>query len=142
MFNIFNSTKYVPTDLEVLNKIYHQYYDNFTSYSKDNPDRTTKIFVPIDIEKIANELDVDGDIVFGRLYYHLNEKHGYRKEDDSMVHLFAKVIGNDKHCVNFPLVASVLADLRRQNKKFWIATGVAIFSLIVSVGSLIVSLLV
>lgn len=134
--------KNLPTDLEILEKIYEDYYQTFISYSKENPDRAAKIYVPIDIEKIAEEFDVDVDIIFGRLHYHLNEKYGYQNDDDSYVHFFARVIGDEKHCIHFPLAGSVLASLKKESKKFWIATSIAAFSLLVSVSSLIISLLV
>lgn len=68
----------VPTDLEILNVIYEQYYDEFSSYDKNSPTRSSKIYVPIDIGAIARRLH-DGDIVFGRLYYHLEKKYGYQR---------------------------------------------------------------
>jgi hypothetical protein len=129
----FKKMMHVPTDLEIMNEIYEKYYDKFASYSKTDSRRTTKIYVPIKIDAIAEECGVDNDIIFGRLYYHLEKKYGYKNEDGSSVHLFARVLGDEKHCVNFPLVASVLADLRRENNKFWIATSIAIFSLIISI---------
>lgn len=128
-----------PTDLEILNEIYSRHYDAFAAYSKDLPNRASKIYVPIDLDGIADKLDVDADIVFGRLYYHLNHKHGYRKDDGSYVHLFTPVAGKDRQCVNFPLVASILADLKQENQKFWWATIIAVFSLFVSVASIIIS---
>lgn len=128
--------------MKILDEIYGQYYDKFVRFSKDNPSRSSKIYVPIEIDAIAKTLDVNGDIIFGRLYYHLDKKYGYRKDDNSLVHFFAMVVGNDKHCINFPLAASVLADLRKESKKFWIATNIALVSLVISISSLIISLLV
>ncbi len=61
----------IPTDFEILKMIYQDYYGDFSNYSKSNPSRSCKNYVPIDIRKIANKLNVDGDIIFGRLYYHL-----------------------------------------------------------------------
>ena len=85
---------------------------------------------------------MDKDIVFGRLYYHLNKKHGYKNDDGSYVHLFTPVAGKDRHCVNFPLVASVLANLRQENKKYRIATTLAVISLFISIVSLLLTLFV
>lgn len=124
--------KKIPTDLEILEEIYNQTYDRFASFDKENPDRKTKIFVPFDLEGIADKLNVDGDIIFGRLYYHLNKKYGYRKKNNTTVSIYA-TIGGDGHSINLPLVASVLADLRSENKKFRIATGIAVLSLIISI---------
>ncbi len=134
--------KKLPTDLQVLNKIYEQYYEQFTAYSTESKERDSKIYVPIDIELIARQLKVDQDIVFGRLYYHLNKKHGYKNDNGSYVHLFTLVAGNDRHCVNFPLVASVLADLRQENKKYRVATTLAIISLIISIIALVLTLFI
>jgi hypothetical protein len=80
--------KRIPTDREILEIIYKQYYETFASFSKESPNRETKICVPVDLEKIAVGLGVDSDIVFGRLYYHLDQKHGYKREDGTSVHFF------------------------------------------------------
>lgn len=104
--------KNIPTDLEILNEIYEQYYDDFASFSKENPQRNAKIFVPIDIDSIAKTLNVEGDIIFGRLYYHLNKKYGYENKNGSKVSVYA-YISEDGNSVNMPLVASILAGLRK-----------------------------
>ena len=131
----------LPTDLKILNSIYGAYYETFASYSKEQPTRSSKIYVPIEIDRLAEKLGVDKDIVFGRLYYHLEKKFGYEQDDGSMVHLFALRAGDETHCVHFPYLASVLADLRSENKKFRIVTTIAIISLIVAAVSLAVSFL-
>lgn len=124
--------KKTPTDLELLNSIYEQYYDDFAQFSKVNNDRGNKIYVPIDCASIAEHLNVDGDIVFGRLYYDLENRYGYTKNDGSKVHFFVLRVGEDRHCVNFPLLASVLAGLRYENKQFKVTTWIAIVALIIS----------
>ena len=86
----------------MLNAIYDRYYETFASFARDEPSRSAKIMVPIDIEALARDMDVDPDIIFGRLYYHLEKKHGYRRDDGSMVHLFALKASEDHHCINFP----------------------------------------
>ena len=130
----------VPTDREILEAIYEQYYETFASFSKENPDRETKIFVPVDLETIAAGLGVDRDIVFGRLYYHLDQKYGY-KRDGLNVHFFARVVKNDRHCVNFPLMASVLASLRTEHLRFRLATTISIISLSVAMVALVISVI-
>lgn len=132
--------KNLPSDLQILKKIYSDYYNAFASYSETEPDRSAKIYVPIDIDKLAEYFKVDGDIIFGCLYHHLEKKYGYKDDHGSLVSLFARYVGNDKHCINFPYMGSVLADLMNTNKQYWIATYIAVFSLLISVGSLIVSL--
>jgi len=75
---------------------------------------------------------VDVDIIFGRLYYHLEQKYGYSRSDGSTVAFFALKIGSDNNCINFPYMASVLAKLRDREKKQSIAKNIAIFSLIIA----------
>lgn len=132
----------LPTDRKILNAIYERYHPVFEAYSEEEAGRDSKIMVPIDISALARDMRIDRDIIFGRLYYHLEKKYGYRNEDGSYVRLFALQAGKDPHCVNFPLLASVLAALREQNRKHLTATGIALFSLGVSVTSLLISLLV
>jgi hypothetical protein len=129
----------VPTDYKVLNAIYERYYKTFAGFSVGSTERSAKVYVPIDVASIAATLGVDGDIVFGRLYYHLEKKHGYQNSDGSLVHFFALTVGSDRHCVNFPLLGSVLAGLREERSKNMWAVGVAIVSLVISIVSLLVS---
>lgn len=129
----------IPTDLKLLNKIYEMYHLEYAKFERNDGTRESKIYIPIDSIKIANLLKVDQDIVFGRLYYHLERKYGYKQDDGSFVHFFALVVGEDHRCVNFPLLASVLAGLISENKRFWIGTAIAILALVLSVVSLTIS---
>lgn len=129
----------IPTDLEILNTIHRMYHSDFVAFERGNETRNSKIYIPIDCKRVAKDLKVDPDIVFGRLYYHLEKQHGYRQEDGSRVYFFALKLGNDSKCVNFPLMTSVLAGLRQERKKFWIGTAIAVLALIVSTVSLTVS---
>jgi len=131
----------LPTDLKILNAIYGEYYDTFISFSKNNSDRSAKNFIPVDIKLIAQKLGVDVDIIFGRLYYHLEQKYGYSHSDGSKVAFFALKIDSDNNCVNFPYMASVLANLREREKKYSAATKIAILSLCIAGLSLLVSIL-
>jgi hypothetical protein len=78
--------KPLPSDFKILKEIYNQYYDEFSGYTEN--ERATKIYVPMNLETIAKKLEVDPDIVFGRLYYHLNEKYGYQTGENTSSHLF------------------------------------------------------
>lgn len=133
------------TDLEILEAIYGRYYHEFASFSKDAADaRNTKVYIPVDVDKIGEELTVDGDIIFGRLYYHCNKKYGYTNPDGSKVQFFALELTSDgkkeKHCIQFPLMASVLAELKYENRKYNVATNVSVISLLVSIIAIVVSL--
>jgi hypothetical protein len=130
----------IPTDLKILRVIYDRYYDNFQAYSNEKKNRSSKIYVPVDVGEIAKSLDVDADIVFGRLYYHLNERFSYKHDDGSKVEFFALGVGNDHHCVNFPYLASVLADLQDQNRKHLMTTIIAGLSLVIAIISILISI--
>jgi hypothetical protein len=129
----------IPTDIKILRLIYDRYYDTFRAYSSEKKDRCSKTYVPIDIGETAKSLDVDADIVFGRLYYHLNEKFSYKRDDGSKVEFFALRVGNEHHCVNFPYLASVLADLQDQSRKYVTTTLIASLSLVIAIASILIS---
>lgn len=123
----------LPTDIQILKAIYDTYYHEFIAYEKrGGQKRSSKMYVPIDIEKISRMFGADSDLIFGRLYYHLENKFGYKDNDGGRVHFFALRIGSDIHCVHFPYLASVLATMKSENRKFIIATTLSIAALIIS----------
>jgi hypothetical protein len=143
-----------PTDLEILDLIYNDYYRTYLNFNKDNPQRETKIYVPIDIDKIANTLNVDNDIIFGRLYYHLNYKYSYKKDGVTVPFFQDVILGANKapgkittivkkeiHAINFPYMASVLATLRDEDRKFRTATWIAAISAGISLVSILISII-
>ena len=131
----------LPTDFQILNYIYSHYYEPFSAFDKDSPERRTKIYIPIDISAISKRFGVDPDIVFGRLYYHLEEKLSYKRSDGSNVHFFILTDGSDRHCVNFPLLASILAGMRQERRRDLWAIWIALTSIVISVFSIVVSLI-
>ena len=132
--------KSIPTDLKLLGAIYDRYHADFVAYSDENKTRSTKNYVPIDIKELAKSLNLDSDMVFGRLYYHLNEKYGYKMDNGSRVDFFAMRVARDHHCIHFPYLGSVLADLRDQNRKYLTATFIASLSLILAILAIIISI--
>lgn len=130
----------LPTDLKLLQHIYDLHKDEFPKYEQGKSDRSSKIYIPIDCLAIAKHFDTDPDIIFGRLYYHLEKKFGYTNPDGTLTPFFSKQVGSDMNCVNFPMLASILAGLQHENRRFWIATGIAILALMVSAFSLGLSL--
>lgn len=121
-----------PTDREILKVIHDHYYKTFVSFGISDESRASKIYVPIDCEYLANKLKVDPDIVFGRLYYHLDKKYGYQQPDGSKVHLFAMQIGRDRHAVHFPLLSAVLAEQNNNWFQFYAPLLISIFALTIS----------
>ncbi|MDG2675966.1 hypothetical protein R7Z80_17375 [Vibrio sp. 1733] len=126
----------IPTDKEILELIYKKYKNDYLSYKNDKSIRKAKIFVPLNIEDISSDLKTEADIVFGRLYYHMDEKYGYKRSDGSNVNFFVLKIGEYKHCVNYPLMVSVLASLRAENKKFFVPVMISILSTLVAITTL------
>jgi hypothetical protein len=135
--------KPLPTDLEILEAIYDRYYDEFQAFTGPTPDRQSKNYIAIDIPALASTLRVDADIIFGRLYYHLQEKHGFeRVQDDVMtgthrvqVPFFTQDLGGN--AVNFPLLSSVLAALREEHRKFQSDRTLSIIAIVLSVVAII-----
>jgi hypothetical protein len=130
----------LPTDLELLNAIYRANYRAFADYSEDNKTRSSKIWMPIDIEALGKRFGTDPDMIFGRLHYHLNGKYAQTLKGDERIEFFQMRIGQDRHCVNFPFLASVLADLREDQRRFVIASRIAALSLVISLVSISLAL--
>jgi hypothetical protein len=128
-----------PPDREILRKIHKRYYEQFGGFKENEPEleRESKIYVPIDCVAIAQDLSVDPDIVFGRLYYHLEKKYGYTQQDGSRVHLFAFAVGKDRHAVHFPLLSAVLAELEQSWFQFTAPLIISASALILSIIGLV-----
>lgn len=125
-----------PSDRKILSTIYKMYYKEFENFTPGGiNNRQSKVYVPISCKEISKKLNVDSDIVFGRLYYHLQEKYGYRKGDVS-VPFFSLRVGNDERCVHFPLLASVLAGQEEEHSKTRWATCLSIIAIVVSLFAL------
>ena len=134
-----------PTELELLDTIYEKYYDAFAAYDAKAPGRSSKNYVPIDINGIGLALGVDPEIVFGLLYYHLEKKYGYDEAGTAggagaRVNFFAMKIGGDRHCIHFPQLAGVVAGLRSEDRKYKLATTISVISFFVSLVSFGLSL--
>jgi len=123
-----------PTDFQLLRAIYERHRDEYLEGHQ------TRIDVPIDIPAIANDLGVDAQIVWGRLYYHLDPLYGTQDEDAPRKALFMPQPETTPDRINFPLLDAVLAGLWQQRRRdlwtLWIAivsAGIAIASLVVSI---------
>lgn len=120
IFREFNRRKEANnvSDRMLLKAIYDQYYEEFCAYDKDSSSRASKIYVPVDCQKLAKQLDLDPDVVFGRLYYHLGRKYRFTEADGKTVSLFELRIANDKHLINFPFLSAVVADLEQSFARY------------------------
>jgi hypothetical protein len=132
-----------PTDFQLLREIYDRHHDEYRSYLEEAGARESKILVPIDIPAIANKLRVDVDSVFGRLYYHLDSMYGQERDKTAGRKVFfTPVAGDERNCVNFPLLEAVLAGLWQQRRRDLSTFWVAVVSVGIAVGSLVVSIVV
>jgi len=127
----------IPTDQEILEDIYTRYHDEFRRYAKKEPDRVARIRVPVDVEEVASACGVEQDMIFGRIFYHFNKKYSYKNHEGKVTTFFTteKFEGLS---VNFPLVASVLADIHaeQKNRDTFVALSVT------AIGLAVVALLV
>jgi hypothetical protein len=103
-----------PTDFEILKAIRDYYYNAFISFDQNVPNRLSKIYVPIDVDLIAEKLGVEGDVIFERLYYYLDKKYSYKNEDGNVVKFFANSLhsatNKEKHLINFPVLDVIVSD--------------------------------
>jgi len=127
----------LPTDLEIFESIYADYADAFRTFAREEPNRATKIYVPIDVPAIATKLNTDAHELFGRLYYHLDHKFRYKQDDGSLVHLFAFAVGGDRHCINYPYLAAILSEHRLEDTRRKWALRISGVALAVSLATFI-----
>ena len=132
----------IPTDLEILDAIYEHYKDVYIGVVEEKEKPVN--YIPIDIPMIAKVLGAEPNSIFGRLYYHLEQKCGYQKTVDDRivtVHFFSIEIGGKHHCVHFPLMMSVLAGLQKEHRESRTAFWTSILALVASAIGLTISLL-
>jgi hypothetical protein len=123
------------SDRLMLKNIYSLYLEEFKKFDESN--RVNKIYVPIDCKLVAKKLNMDTDIFFGRLYYHLEKKYGYKQADGSAVNLFCLEIDGDRHVVNFPLLSAVLAEQEQSFIRFSAPIVLSLVALSVSLIALL-----
>lgn len=128
-----------PTDLDLLEAIYRRYYPEFEKFQKGDISRDNKIYVPIDCAEIAEKFGVDPDIVFGRLYYSLERRFGLQNSDGSSTPFFALQVGSDTRAIHFPMLASVLSEMRAERWRFTLGIWLSIAAIGISMVSLAIS---
>lgn len=127
------------TDRDVLRCIYDMYRGDFPQADIE----AGHVFIPIDVQAVAFKLGIDKHLLFGRLYYDLRVRHLHRDPSDpnrTISTLFEKAVGPQRHSVNFPYLAAVLAGLEEQRRRDLWTTGLAILALVIAVASAAVQL--
>ena len=124
-----------PTDLELLECIFEYYRPEFEKFDEDNSIRKGKIYVPIDCKLIAKKLKADPELVYGRLYYHLANVYKYQQEKDVEAKLFEFKVGGQLHCIQFPILASAVANLKAEHRKYQSTLIASMFAVIVAIAA-------
>jgi hypothetical protein len=97
-------------------------------------------YIAIDLESVATELGCTPALLFGRLYYHLAYKYRYEQADGSKVEFFSIQVGEKRHAVQFPYLASILASMNQEFHRVMLTVVFSSAALAVSVLSLIVGI--
>ncbi len=107
----------LPSDYKILNTIFKIYHYDFINYDDLPNKHKSKNLVPIDCKKIAEQLQTDGEIIFGRLHYYLSKKHQQKDENGEKLQLFYTFLADgERHCVHFSYLTSILAEMREERK--------------------------
>lgn len=130
----------LPTDREVLKCIFEMYKDNYPG-EKVGSKGANDPFVPVDLGAVAARLDTKPELLFGRLYYHLDPKHRYKQKSGSEINLFLLNVENKGHSVHFPYLSSILAGHDQEYRKQLWSISFSVLALVVSIASLITNLL-
>lgn len=127
------SKRKLPTDREVLQRIYDMYE---RSYPGARPGESDP-YVAVDLPAVAAKLRCKPELLFGRLYYHLDRKHGYRQDGGALVSLFSPKVGEQRHAVHFPLLAAVLAGHNEERSRQRWTVRMSFAALVLSLVSLL-----
>lgn len=127
----------LPTDREILRRIFEMYAPSYPGTQPGEIRGKNDPYLPIKINEVATRFGCSPEMLFGRLYYHLDAKFSYTKDGNVKVHLFALNVGAEVHCVNFPFLAAVLAEKDEEHKRQLWSLGVAITALVLSLASIV-----
>lgn len=127
----------LPTDRKVLRCIYDMYKGAYPGNSLADGKGENDPYLPIDVFAIAKRLNTKPELIFGRLYYYLDSRHSYKQEGGALVPLFQVNFQGKRHCVHFPFLASILADLEFEHSKYWWPLVVSVVAALLSLGAVV-----
>ncbi|MEW6353281.1 MAG: hypothetical protein AB1469_03130 [Pseudomonadota bacterium] len=130
----------LPTDREILKYIYKMYEPSYPGKEPGQDRGKNDPYMPINIHDVAARIGCTPEMIFGRLYYHLNAKYRY-SHNDTWVNLFSISVGSERHCVNFPYLAAILAEKNLEHKQQLWSLSIAIIALALSIASIVVQLI-
>lgn len=121
--------------LKVIHKLYHPVF--LKSESRGFEQHNS--YIAISTIKIAEKLGVDEAEVLGRMYYHLDTKHSYvRNDNNQYVHLF-KVDKVETHWVHIHLLTGVLAKSEEEHWRFTLPLVASVAALLLSIYGVLVN---
>jgi hypothetical protein len=130
----------LPTDRAILKCIFDTYNFEYPGVKDASGRGANDPHMLIDIPTIAKQLGCTSELLFGRLYYHLDEKYRYKQDDGAKVELFLLNFRNKGPAVRFPFLASILAGLEEEHRKLFWSMVFSITALILSLISLVVTI--
>ena len=129
----------LPTDREILKCIYQMYALQYPGIPAGAIRGENDPHIAIDVRAVAESLGCNAELLFGRLYYHLDHKYRYKQDDGTLIPLFYLKVGDKRHAVNFPYLAAVLAEHQQEYRNRLWTLGLSILALVLSVASLVVN---
>lgn len=127
----------LPTDRDVLRCIYEMYAADYPGPLKPDGHGENDPYLPINVHHVATQLKCKPELVFGRLYYHLDAKYRYKQDNGAIVGLFHLNFLTRGNCVHFPYLSSILATQDDEHRRETWALGVAIIALALSVAAIV-----
>jgi hypothetical protein len=131
--------KNLPSDRAILKRIYQMYEVEYPGSPEDGTRGENDPYLSIDIPSVAKKIGCSPEMLFGRLYYHLDQKHRYKQDDGSVVPLFYMKLGDKRHAVHFPYLAAILATHEQEHRKHLWSISLSVLALVLSVASLAVN---
>ncbi|WP_020162990.1 hypothetical protein [Methyloversatilis discipulorum] len=127
------------TDRYILQCIFNMYLRDYPGPREPGGRGANDPYIAIDIHALAHRMKCSPELLFGRLYYHLDQKHRYKRESGAVVSLFTLQAGEKRHAVNFPFLAAILAEKNQEFRRHVLALAISFLALGVSTASLLLS---
>jgi len=134
---MLSNKKSLLTDRQVLRCIYDMHLQSYPGPELPNGKHENDPYVPISVRKISAKLGCTPQLLFGRLYYHLDAKYRYKQDGGAEVHLFTPKVGGKMHCVHFPFLVATLAEHDAEHRRFAWTLWLSVVALVLSSASVV-----
>jgi hypothetical protein len=131
----------LPTDHEILSCIYEMYRTSYPGKPAGSERGENDPYMPVNLRQVAARLSCNPELLFGRLYYHLDAKHRYKQDNGALVSLFYLNFQGKGHSVHFPFLAAIVAGMNQEHRKTFWSLAFSALALVVSVASLVTTVL-